>query len=52
MAAEVSQNAEISERGERTEGEKKSVLLSIKEERIMGAYTLRNESEAELLTPT
>ena len=38
------------------EGEKESVLPFIGEERIGGAYTLRNESEEELLremlTPT
>ena len=38
------------------EGEKKSVLPSIREERIEGAYTLRNDTEEELLremlTPT
>ena len=31
------------------EGEKKSVLPSIGVEQIGGAYTLRNESEEELL---
>ena len=31
------------------EGEKESVLPSVGEERIGGAYTLRNESEEELL---
>ena len=38
------------------EGEKESVLPSVGEELIGGAYTLRNESEEELLremsTPT
>ena len=38
------------------EREKESVLLSIEEKQIGGAYTLRNESEEELfsemLTPT
>ena len=38
------------------EGEKESVLPSDGEERIRGTYTLRNESEKELLremlTPT
>ena len=38
------------------EGEKELVLLSIKKEQIGGAYTLRNDSEEELLremlTPT
>ena len=38
------------------EGEKESVLPSVREERIEGAYTLRNEREKELfremLTPT
>ena len=40
----------------RKEGEKESALPSVGEERIGGAYTLRNESEEELfsemLTPT
>ena len=40
----------------RTEGEKASVLPSVGEERIGGAYTLRKESEEEwfreMLTPT
>ena len=40
----------------RIEEEKESVLPSVGEERIGGAYTLRNESEEELLremlTPT
>ena len=31
------------------EGEKESVLPSVGEERIGGAYTLRKESEEELL---
>ena len=31
------------------EGEKKSVLASVGEERIGGAYTLRNDTEEELL---
>ena len=38
------------------EGEKESVLPSVGEEQIRGAYTLRNESREELfremLTPT
>ena len=38
------------------EGENESVLPSVREEQIWGAYTLRNESEEELLremlTPT
>ena len=51
MAAEVPQNEEISG------GKKESVLPSVGEEQIRGgAYTLRNESEEELLremlTPT
>ena len=36
-------------------GEKESVLPSVGEERIGGAYTLRNDSEGllgEMLTPT
>ena len=33
----------------RMEGEKESVLPSVGEERIGGAYTLRKESEEELL---
>ena len=41
---------------ERMEGEKEAVWPSVGEERIGGAYTLRNESEEELLremlTPT
>ena len=41
---------------ERMEGEKESVLPSVGEERIRGAYTLKKESEEELfremLTPT
>ena len=40
----------------RMEGEKESVLPSVGEERIVGAYTLRNESEEklfrEMLIPT
>ena len=36
---------------ERMEEEKKSVLLSVREERIGGAETLRKKSE-EKLTPT
>ena len=55
MAIEVPQNEEIS-RGGKMEGEKEPVLRSIEEERIGGAYTLRNDSEEELLremlTPT
>ena len=31
------------------EGEKESVLPSVGDQRIGGAYTLRNESEEELL---
>ena len=42
--------------GGKIEGEKKLVLLSFGEERIEGAYTLRNESEEksfrEMLTRT
>ena len=37
------------------EGEKESVLPSVGEEQIGGAYTLRNDSEElfkEMLTPT
>ena len=34
---------------ERIDGEKESVLPSVGEKRIGGAYTLRNESEEELL---
>ena len=34
---------------ERIEGEKVSILPSVGEERIGGAYTLRKESEEELL---
>ena len=37
------------------EGEKESVLPSVGEERIGGAYTLRNDTEEllkEMLTPT
>ena len=41
---------------ERMKGEKESVLPSDREEKIGGAYTLRNESEEELfrkmLNPT
>ena len=55
MAIEVSQNEEISGCG-KNGGRKKSVLPSVGEERIGGAYTLRKESEEELLremlTPT
>ena len=55
MAIEIPQNEEISGGG-RMEGEKESVLPSVGEERIGGAYTLRNDSEEELLremlTPT
>ena len=40
----------------RIEGEKESVLPSVREERIGGAYTLRNDPEEdlfrEMLTPT
>ena len=40
----------------RIEKEKESVVLSVEEERIVKAYTLKNESEEELfgemLTPT
>ena len=40
----------------RIEGEKESVLPSVGEERIGGAYTLRNDTEEdllrEMLTPT
>ena len=48
MAIEVPQNEEISGKG-RMEGEKESVLPSIGEERIGMAYTLRNDTEEELL---
>ena len=48
MAIEVPQNEEISGGG-RMEGEKELVLLSVGEERIGGAYTLRNDTEEELL---
>ena len=34
---------------ERIDGEKESVLPPVGEKRIGGAYTLRNESEEELL---
>ena len=34
---------------ERMEGEKESVLPSVGEERIGGAYPLRNDTEEELL---
>ena len=52
MAIEVPQNEEIS--GEKN-GENQSVLPSVGEERIGGAYTLRKESEEllrEMLTST
>ena len=48
MVIEISQNEEISGGG-RTDEEKKSVVPSIREERIGGAYTLGNDSEEELL---
>ena len=55
MAIEVPKNEEISGGG-KNGGRKKSVLPSVGEERIGGAYTLRKESEEELLremlTPT
>ena len=47
MTIEVPQNDDISEG--RMEGEKESVLPSIGEERIGGAYKLRNDTEEELL---
>ena len=55
MAIEVPQNEEISGE-ERIEGDKESVLPSVGEEQIRGTYTLRNDTEEELLremlTPT
>ena len=55
MAVEIPQNKEISERGT-TDGKNESVLLSIKKERVKGAYTLRKKSNeklfSEMLTPT
>ena len=47
MAIEVPKNEEISGGG-KTEGEKEPVLPSIGEERIGGAYTLRNDTEEKL----
>ena len=44
MAVEVPQNKEI------FGGEKKSVLHSVREERIGGAKTLRNESKEKLFS--
>ena len=55
MAIEVPQNKRFLDEG-RIEGEKESVLPPVGEERIWGAYTLRNDTEEELLremlTPT
>ena len=54
MRIEGPQNEEILEEGGMG-GEKQSVLPSDGEERIGGAYTLRNEREElfrEMLTPT
>ena len=47
MAIEVELKRFLEE--ERMEGEKKSVLPSVGEERIGTAYTFRNKSEEELL---
>ena len=59
MAVEVPQNEKISGGGKNAgllQGEKESVLQSIGEEQIGGAYTLRKKSVEELLremlTPT
>ena len=51
MAIEVLQNEEISGGGKN--GEKESVLPSVWEERIGGAYTQKSEEEPlrEMLTP-
>ena len=53
MAIEVPQKRFMEEK---MEEEKESLLLSIREEQIGGAYTLRNESKEELFgemsTPT
>ena len=55
MAIEVPRMKRFLEE-EKIEGEKESVLLSVGEERIGGAYTLRNDTKEELLremlTPT
>ena len=48
MAIEVPKNEEICGKGT-MEGEKESVMSSVGEERIGGAYKLRKESEEELL---
>ena len=48
MAIEVPRMKRFLEEG-RMEGEKESLLPSVGEERIWGAYTLRKESEEELL---
>ena len=48
MAIEVLQNEEISG-GEKEWREKRTVLPSVREERMRGAYTLRYDSEKELL---
>ena len=48
MAIEVSQDEKISG-GEKMGREKESVLPSVVEKQIAGAYTLRKESEEELL---
>ena len=48
MAIEVSQNEEIS--GERKDGGRKGIGSAIRRRRAnRGAYTLRNETEEELL---
>ena len=47
MTIEVPRMKRFLEEG-RMEGEKESVLPCVEEERIGGAYTLRNESEEEL----
>ena len=55
MAIEVPRMKTFLEEG-RMEGEKESVLPSVGEERIGGAYTLRNDTKEkllrEMLTPT
>ena len=48
MAIKVPRMKRFLEEG-RIEGEKESVLPSVGEEQIGGAYTLRKESEEELL---
>ena len=47
MAVEVPQNERFLEE-EEMEGERKSVLLSVEEEQIRGAYMLNKESEEKL----